>query len=111
MNEPLSVEQPCRSFQQLNPTSVVIDHIIVGGKDGYDSFLFTNVLSDVDCKCVQIVSVDARNRCLSLLVFAKTCLRKYAENLGSLPLKSWTYRDVFNGQKSSLIKNTSPSVP
>ena len=69
MNEPLPVEQPCRSFQQLNPTSVVLDQIIVGGKDGYDSFLFINVLSDMDCKCVQIVSVDARNRCFVAVSF------------------------------------------
>ena len=31
MNEPLPVEKTCRSFQQLNPTPVVLGQIIVGG--------------------------------------------------------------------------------
>ena len=39
VNEPLPIEQPRRLLQQLNPPSVVLDQVVVGGEDGGDDVL------------------------------------------------------------------------
>lgn len=38
-DEPLLVQQARRLLQQLNPPSVVLDHVVVGGEDGNNAVL------------------------------------------------------------------------